>query len=175
MPDDAATTATADIAHLAAHAVDAAPAVPSRPRATVQLPPPAAEVRLKTRSDGTHTLVAAYGEVDLDAAPGWERDLAAALDDSVHGLVLDLRSLRFCDCAGLSALLRVRRAAQEAGKTMTITSAGPAVTRLLNLTRTAPLFTTAPAAFDPQDPESRPYLTATVPAPPPHPSRATSL
>ncbi|MFI7388517.1 STAS domain-containing protein [Streptomyces sp. NPDC049813] len=106
---------------------------------------PGPAVRTSVREEGTHTHLAVKGEVDLDSAQTWEQDLYGALNDSRQGLVLDLRALRFCDCAGLNALLRVRRAALRTGKTVTIDSAGPAVTRLLHLTRTAALFTTAPA------------------------------
>ncbi|MFI0242205.1 STAS domain-containing protein [Streptomyces sp. NPDC016845] len=152
------------------HADGAAP--PAPPATHPSHPGPGARVRV--RGHGTYPLVAVHGEVDLEAAPGWEHDLRSALHNSRHGIALDLRALRFCDCAGLNALLRVRRAALMTGKTVTIAAAGPAVTRLLHLTQTAALFTAASTINVPDaaDPAGRPCLTTTVPALPPQPSRA---
>ncbi|MEU6389061.1 STAS domain-containing protein [Streptomyces sp. NPDC046939] len=84
--------------------------------------------------------MAVHGEADMDAGPGWERELRSALDEAPQGVDLDLEPLRFCDCVGLGVLLRVRQAAVETGKDVTIRSASPGVSRLLQLTGTYTLF-----------------------------------
>jgi anti-anti-sigma factor len=48
--------------------------------------------------------------------------------------------MTFCDGAGLRVLLRARRAALEAEKTVRLCSASPPVERLLHITRTHGLF-----------------------------------
>lgn len=108
------------------------------------LPAAAHLARVEVRTRGARTVVAVDGEADMDAGLRWERELCRALDDSAQGLELDLRALRFCDPMGLAVLLRVRHAALAAGKTVTIRSASPLLTRLLHLTHTHALFTDAP-------------------------------
>ncbi|MFI0242243.1 STAS domain-containing protein [Streptomyces sp. NPDC016845] len=125
------------------HASCAAPPVP-RAAAGLSHAAAAASVRLEVRPLGLRTLVAVHGEVDLETAPGFEHDLRSALNDSARGLELDLQALRFCDCAGLGVLLRVRRTALATGKPVTVRSASPLVARLLQVTGTHALFTDVP-------------------------------
>ncbi|MEU9098359.1 STAS domain-containing protein [Streptomyces sp. NPDC048361] len=87
------------------------------------------------------------GELDLDSAEPLYQHLRRALDRSTGGVILDLRQVAFCDCSGLSALLRARHRALAQGKTLSIRSASPAMRRLLTLTRTRALFTAATAPF----------------------------
>src|SRR6185437_5193394 len=63
---------------------------------------------------GALAVVAVGGELDIDSAPGLERELAPVADAGRH-LILDLAGLRFCDCAGLSLFLRVQQRARAAG------------------------------------------------------------
>ena len=60
---------------------------------------------------GALAVVAVGGELDIDSAPGLERELAPVADAGRH-LILDLAGLRFCDCAGLSLFLRVQQRAR---------------------------------------------------------------
>ncbi|MCX5384561.1 STAS domain-containing protein [Streptomyces sp. NBC_00083] len=97
---------------------------------------------LAARAKGARTVLV-EGELDLDSADALYQHLRRALDHSAAGVVLDLRQVAFCDCSGLSALLRARRRALAQGKTLSIRSASPAMRRLLALTRTRALFTAA--------------------------------
>ncbi|MHC5257382.1 STAS domain-containing protein [Streptomyces sp. UC4497] len=89
---------------------------------------------------GDRTAVAVYGEIDFDVAPGFDDALRTAVARSISGLDLELGAMTFCDGAGLRVLLRARRAALEAEKTVRLCSASPPVERLLRITRTHGLF-----------------------------------
>ncbi|MFF6992939.1 ANTAR domain-containing protein [Streptomyces sp. NPDC010273] len=60
---------------------------------------------------------------------------------SGRGVDVHLSGIDFCDCAGLNALLRVRRQARHEGRTVAIRTVSAAVRRLLSATRTRSLFT----------------------------------
>ncbi|MFD7166801.1 STAS domain-containing protein [Streptomyces violascens] len=92
-------------------------------------------------ADVGRTVVLVEGELDIDRAQTLYQQLRRALDRSVGGLVIDFRGVGFCDCSGLNSLLRVRHRALAQGKTISIRAAGPAVDRLLAMTRTRALFT----------------------------------
>lgn len=90
-------------------------------------------VRL-TDADGGLTRVSVHGEIDLDCADLLEHVLTDALDFAPAGLHVDLTGVGFFDCAGLNALLRVRKLAIEEGAEMTVTAVSSAVRRVLDLT-----------------------------------------
>lgn len=96
-----------------------------------------------TPADRGRTVVLVEGELDLDTAQTLYQHLRRALDRSEGGLVLDFHGVGFCDCSGLNAVLRIRHRALAQGKTISIRAAGPAVERLLVMTRTRALFASA--------------------------------
>jgi anti-sigma B factor antagonist len=67
-----------------------------------------------TRQAGTVTLRVA-GEVDLATSPLLAEHAERVLPDVKHCLVLDFSDVDFLDSTGLSALVRLRRAADRAG------------------------------------------------------------
>ncbi|WP_329111927.1 STAS domain-containing protein [Streptomyces sp. NBC_01353] len=88
-------------------------------------------------------LVTVRGEIDLDTVTDLRTTLLHAVNahgEARTGVVLDLSEVTFCDSIGLNALLRARQSALDASRTLTITAASPAVTRLLEITGAAPLF-----------------------------------
>ncbi len=85
-------------------------------------------------------MVVIRGEVDFETAPAVAAALRSALHASAEGVDVDLRAVRFWDCSGLNALLRLRREALAHGKTVIVRSPSRAVTRVLSLTGTASLF-----------------------------------
>ncbi|MEF3113620.1 STAS domain-containing protein [Streptomyces chrestomyceticus] len=108
-------------------------------------PPVALEpclLALEVTADGGRTRVAIRGDLDLDTGRHIEPGLHAALGHSARGLDLHLDAVRFCDCAGLSTLLRLRSRAQQLNKTVTIRTSNSAVNQLLELTGTRALFVT---------------------------------
>ncbi|MFE6270437.1 STAS domain-containing protein [Streptomyces goshikiensis] len=92
-------------------------------------------------------VLAVVGEADLDTEPA----LAQALNDALHdppvprALTVDCSGLRFCGCAGLNQLLRIRRAAAEGDVSFALADLSPQVARLLDLTGTRAVFDVVPA------------------------------
>ncbi|WP_369382082.1 STAS domain-containing protein [Streptomyces sp. cg36] len=113
------------------------------PARTVTFFPPA---RLRTRTviDGDRVLVTVFGDLDLDTEQALRRTLATALERGPGGVDLDLSEVGFCDCSGLNVLLSARQQALGDGKAIVLCAASDAVARVLELSRTLPLF--APGA-----------------------------
>ncbi|WP_435280143.1 STAS domain-containing protein [Streptomyces sp. 1222.5] len=80
------------------------------------------------------------GELDIVSGDQIRAQLYDALATSTSGIELDLSGLGFCDCAGLSVLLELRRRALTQGKTVAIRAADPAFDRLLHLIGAHELF-----------------------------------
>ncbi|GCD40304.1 anti-sigma factor antagonist [Streptomyces chrestomyceticus JCM 4735] len=95
---------------------------------------------LEVTADGDRTRVTIRGDLDLDTGRRIEPGLHAALGHSTRGLDLHLHALHFCDCAGLTTLLRLRSRAQHLNKTVTIRTSNSAINQLLELTGTRALF-----------------------------------
>ena len=75
---------------------------------------------------------------ELDVSNGdwlWRAISAAAHDRWWRTLVLDLSSLSFTDCSGLSVLVRAHRRLAGQGRRLVLAGARPMVRRLLTLTR----------------------------------------
>ncbi|WP_449060754.1 STAS domain-containing protein [Planomonospora algeriensis] len=81
-----------------------------------------------------HTVVALHGEIDIATAPALRRRLLNALQHSTDLLVLDLSAVSFCDAAGLTVLIDVRRRAVASGITVRLAAPRPSVARLLHVT-----------------------------------------
>ncbi|MFF7049936.1 ANTAR domain-containing protein [Streptomyces griseorubiginosus] len=112
---------------------------------------------------GDRVTVVCRGELDV-GADRLQPELYDLLATSSTGVDLDLAGVGFCDCAGLNVLLDLRQEALDQGKTVTITSCGPALGRLLDLTGARELFRTEGA--ERAEAESRPEAPDPVPAGP---------
>ncbi|MEU6311677.1 STAS domain-containing protein [Streptomyces sp. NPDC047014] len=96
--------------------------------------------RVGTRITDGRVVVSVRGEIDLDTGPCLGDALEEALKAGTPGLEVDFRQVSFCDCSGLSVLLRTRAAARRAGVNFGVSGVNaPEVQRLLTLTETAPL------------------------------------
>lgn len=82
------------------------------------------------RSHGQLVFIILGGELDIATAPGLARRLAPLAEAGSH-LLLDLAGLVFCDCAGLSQFLRLRRQVIAAGGSLHLTAPTTAVRRLI--------------------------------------------
>ncbi|MFF8610357.1 STAS domain-containing protein [Streptomyces sp. NPDC015346] len=90
--------------------------------------------------------VAVSGEIDFVSAPRLRAALDAALSDGARRVVVDFGEVQFCDCYGLSVLLRARRRARERGMDLRLVNVdAPPVRRLLELTETAAALLGPPA------------------------------
>lgn len=86
------------------------------------------------QSHGPLIFIILGGELDIATAPGLARRLAPLADTGRH-LLLDLAGLQFCDCAGLSVFLRLRRRVISAGGSLHLTAPTAAIRRLIVLPR----------------------------------------
>jgi anti-anti-sigma factor len=77
-------------------------------------------------------IVAVDDELDILTAPDLARRLAPVARAG-NDLVLDLSAVRFCDCAGLTAFLRLRRLASASGGSLRLAAPTAAVSRVIML------------------------------------------
>jgi anti-sigma B factor antagonist len=82
--------------------------------------------------DGS-AVVRLAGELDLLTAPRAEQALVDELGPGSRTLIVDLRSLDFCDAAGLRAFVRARRRAQEVGAKVRLVHPNRLVRRVLEI------------------------------------------
>ncbi len=90
-------------------------------------------IRLATRGSRPVAVVVA-GEIDLACADELAVHLCATVDHYPQGVELDLASVRFCDCRGLSAVLTAQASARRLGRHFALGPHSPTVARLLELT-----------------------------------------
>ncbi|MFD3538485.1 STAS domain-containing protein [Streptomyces sp. NPDC058662] len=80
------------------------------------------------------------GALDLEAIARLRVALADCLARRCDRLVLDLRDLRFCDCAGLNVLLEAKAATDRIGADLRVEGADGQVARLFALAGVTELF-----------------------------------
>jgi anti-anti-sigma factor len=73
------------------------------------------------------------GDLDLAAAPDFERQLRELRESGFDHVLLDLRELAFMDSSGLRAVMREDAAARADGRTFEVIPGIPAVQRLFDL------------------------------------------
>jgi anti-sigma B factor antagonist len=98
--------------------------------------------------DAVRVRLRARGELDLATAPV----LASVLNDQQRRYVhLDMSEVRFCDSAGLTALVEAHRDLLSRQGSLTLVGAGPRIQRLLRITGLdAVLFTAAESQAMPE-------------------------
>ncbi|WP_435271129.1 STAS domain-containing protein [Streptomyces sp. 1222.5] len=79
-------------------------------------------------------LVTLNGTLDHHTSAQLPASLHALLPAARPAVLLDLSGLSFIDSTGLTCLLQVRRAVNDAGGAIDLIAPSPPVTRLLNLT-----------------------------------------
>jgi anti-sigma B factor antagonist len=90
-------------------------------------------------------VVTAPEEIDITNAAGLRSALLRAAADGSGAFVADMTRTRFCDSAGLNALVAAHNRAQAAGGELLLVVCGAAVLRVLAITgvdRVIPTFTT---------------------------------
>ena len=100
------------------------------------------ELRVSSRSQGDHTVLALAGEIDLYTAPKLQSELTSALagGKSAH-LVVDMSAVEFCDSTGMNVLLAAHRVATERGGELSLAAPRPAVRKILEVTGLQSVFT----------------------------------
>jgi anti-sigma B factor antagonist len=84
-------------------------------------------------SDGQLVFIILAGELDIATAPGLDRQLSPLAETGSH-LLLDLAGVQFCDCAGLSLFLRLRRRVISGGGSLHLIAPPDSVRRLIVIT-----------------------------------------
>ena len=95
-------------------------------------------------------VVTAPQEIDINNAPGLRSALLQAAANGSGALVADMTRTRFCDSAGLNALVAAHKRARAAGGELLLVVCGAAVIRVLAITgvdRVIPTFTTLDGAL----------------------------
>ncbi|MEU7603628.1 STAS domain-containing protein [Streptomyces sp. NPDC041003] len=80
----------------------------------------AAEFRTDMHTTHGEAVVTITGEIDLMTGPILRAALEEAVAGRPHHLEVDFAHVTFRDCAGLTALLRARAAARQAGASFTL-------------------------------------------------------
>jgi anti-sigma B factor antagonist len=86
------------------------------------------------------------GELDVAATPDVLAKVEALTEDGHLRIVLDMRHVTFCDCAGLSALLGAQRIAHNAGGWARLARIEPPALRIITLAGVATPLTGYPSA-----------------------------
>jgi anti-anti-sigma factor len=126
----------------------------SRRRRRAAAPPPPTEdvgpVAVEPSQQGSAEVWALAGEIDM-ATKGRLEAVLEAIPSAGAPLVVDLGDVTFMDSTGLSALLRIDRAAREAGRRLAIVCPeGPArlVLAVSGVEDALPLYATRAEALD---------------------------
>ena len=100
------------------------------------------ELRVSSRSQGDHIVLALAGEIDLYTAPRLQSELTSALsgNKSVQ-IVVDMSGVEFCDSTGMNVLLAAHRVATERGGELTLAAPRPSVRKILEVTGLQSVFT----------------------------------
>jgi len=98
------------------------------------------ELEVRIACTGSAVRVHVAGELDLAAVPTLGRALAVAREAADGDVEIDLAAARFCDSAGLCALLAAHHDFRDVGRTLRLVNPGPAVVRVLELTGTSGVF-----------------------------------
>ncbi|MFI1757989.1 STAS domain-containing protein [Streptomyces sp. NPDC020571] len=74
------------------------------------------------------------GDVDMQTAPALRSGALEIIQQGHPRLVLDLAQVGFCDSAGLSAIIGIWHAAQEAGGSLSLATVPDRLMRMLSMT-----------------------------------------
>lgn len=85
-------------------------------------------------ADGDSWLVDLAGELDLSAAPSFEREVEALLSSNGHKVMIDLGELAFIDSSGAQVLLRLVRNHRPTPGAVKLRGPRGEVARILRLT-----------------------------------------
>ncbi|GAA4518589.1 hypothetical protein GCM10023191_092890 [Actinoallomurus oryzae] len=92
------------------------------------------------RRDGASAVVEIVGEIDVHTSGRLRAILVALADEGRTHIVADFTGVRFCDAAGLGALVGVNNRLGRDGGSLRLTGVRPAQRRILQITRLDQLF-----------------------------------
>ncbi len=101
-------------------------------------------VRLLSRRQSGHTVIAVRGELDIATTASLRDRILIMLKDTTSLVIVDLSGVTFCDASGLALLVGIRRRAALHGLTVTLAAPRPNVAKLLRVTGLNRAFTVHP-------------------------------
>jgi len=99
---------------------------------------------LTVNEDGSHTVVAVSGEIDLSTSGELETAVVSALQNETGHLTLDFSEVSFLDSSGLGVVVKALKRAKEANTIFDVVSANERVLKVFNLTGLDTLITIYP-------------------------------
>lgn len=90
---------------------------------------------IRVEMEGTAHVVAVRGEVDLDTARHFARELRGVSTDGRGPVVVDLCAVTFIDSTGVQVLLNLLRRLTRQRRRLTLACETPAVCRIFEITR----------------------------------------
>jgi anti-sigma B factor antagonist len=90
-------------------------------------------LRLSVRRQGALVRIDVHGELDLATSADLTALINQVTDEPGQTLVVDLRALTFCDCAGLRVLVHQHHRLHERGGALILLRPPPRIQQLLTL------------------------------------------
>lgn len=84
------------------------------------------------------SIVSPCGEIDTVTAPVLEREMETVIAGSPRVLILDMNGVEYISSAGLSALIRARKAMKEGKAELVIVNLRPRVRRVFEIVNALP-------------------------------------
>ncbi|HZZ97514.1 MAG TPA: STAS domain-containing protein [Jatrophihabitantaceae bacterium] len=85
--------------------------------------------------NGTVTVVAVDGDVDMSTAPQLEERLSALSSGGARNLIIDLTDVEFLDSSALGVLVGIHKQVSAAGGTIKLVCGHPRIERIFAITR----------------------------------------
>lgn len=98
--------------------------------------------------DGQVAIATLPTEIDVTVADDVREHLLSAVNQGATALIADMSKTTFCDSAGVSALVRTFRRANESGTKFRLVVTSPAVFRVLGITGVDRLIDTYPTVAE---------------------------
>lgn len=89
---------------------------------------------LSRRDDGDTVVISPVGDLDLSTVATFDQEIATVVATGTSGVVVDLSDVAFVDSAGINALLKGRRVAEEHGRVFRVTRPSGLVREVLVMT-----------------------------------------
>jgi anti-sigma B factor antagonist len=92
------------------------------------------QLEIQRHADSHGVVLTLRGEIDLGSAPEFEQELREIQATQPGRILIDLRSLDFMDCTGISLLIRAQQSAEANGHLLALRRGPDQVHRLFELT-----------------------------------------
>ena len=94
-----------------------------------------------TTAPGRDAILLAYGPLDMASTPTLRSAVLRCLAEGSTGIEVDMSSVSFIDCSGISAMFDIRGDVHRSGSTISVIRPSARVRRLIGLTHTDVLLT----------------------------------